>query len=47
MPDEKKESVYFRLEKKYLDQIDTLARDDERSRSYIIRKIVTEALDKK
>lgn len=44
MSDNKKESVYFRLEKEYLDKIDKIAEKEERSRSFIIRKLVIEGL---
>ena len=46
MSSEKKESVYFRLEKEYLDKIDEIARKEERSRSFIIRKFVISELKK-
>lgn len=45
MSNEKKESIYFRLEKEYIDIIDEIANKEERSRSYIIRQFVIKGLD--
>jgi hypothetical protein len=39
-----KESVYFRLEKAYLDKIDKMAKKEDRSRSYVIRRLVIRGL---
>lgn len=40
----KKQSVYIRLEPEYIQKIDQLAKKDDRSRSYTIRKIIIDAL---
>ena len=47
MSDEKKESVYFRLEKEYLDKIDEIANEEDRSRSSVIRRIIIKSLSNK
>ena len=39
-----KKSVYIRLEPEYIEKIDDMAKKEDRSRSYIIRKLVIKAL---
>lgn len=43
---QKKKSVYIRLEPEYIEKIDQMAKKEDRSRSYIIRRIVIKALNK-
>ncbi|MDP3065969.1 MAG: ribbon-helix-helix protein, CopG family [Methanobacteriaceae archaeon] len=46
MVKQKKKSVYIRLEPEYIAKIDRIALREDRSRSYIIRKLVVEGLEK-
>ena len=41
----KKKSVYIRLEPEYIEKIDKIAKKEDRSRSYIIRKLVIGSLN--
>jgi predicted transcriptional regulator len=36
----KKKSVYIRLEPEYIEKIDQMAKKEDRSRSYIIRRLI-------
>jgi predicted transcriptional regulator len=39
-----KKSVYIRLEPEYIKKIDQIAKKEDRSRSYIIRRLVIKGL---
>ena len=43
----KKKSVYIRLKPEYIDKIDAIAKKEDRSRSYIIRRLIMQGLGKK
>jgi len=43
----KKKSVYIRLEQEYIERIDGIAKKEDRSRSYIIRRLIVNGLGKK
>ncbi|CDG64822.1 hypothetical protein MBMB1_0718 [Methanobacterium sp. MB1] len=43
----KKKSVYIRLEPEYIDKIDAIAKKEDRSRSYIMRRLIMQGLGKK
>jgi len=40
----KKKSVYIRLEPEYIEKIDQIAKKEDRSRSYIIRRLIMNGL---